>query len=178
MSNYRKRRTTIGGQFAWRLIEMLESPAYRVLSQSSHRILARLEIEIAHHGGKDNGRLPVTFENFQNYGIDRHAIAPAIRECQALGFIEITEPGRAGNAEFRSPNKFRLTYRETAQAGPSDDWRRVKTIEDARNVAYEARNRVSKKQNSNGGKRHISGGESLLRKRNCAGGENPHFSHT
>jgi hypothetical protein len=154
-----KRRTTIGGQFAWRLIEMLESPAYQVLSQSSHRILARLEIEIAHHGGKDNGRLPVTFENFQNYCIDRHAIAPAIRECEALGFVEITERGRAGNAEFRSSNKFRLTYRETAQAGPTDDWRRVKTIEDARNLAYVAKRSASKKQKPNGGKRHLSVGK-------------------
>ena len=140
MSSHRKRRTTIGGQFAPRLIEMLESPAYRVLSKSAHRILARLEIELAHHGGKDNGRLPVTFEDFQNYGIDRHAIAPAIRECEGLGFIAITEHGRAGNAEFRSPNKFRLTYRPTERAEPPDDWRRVKTVEDARNLAYEARN--------------------------------------
>jgi hypothetical protein len=159
MSSRPKRRTIIGGQFAWRLIEMLESPAYQTLSQSGHRVLARLEIEIAHHGGKDNGRLPVTFENFQNYYIDRHAIAPAIRECEALGFVEITEHGRAGNAEFRSPNKFRLTYRETAQAGPTNDWRRVKTIEDARNLAYEARRRVSKKQNSSGGNRRSSVGK-------------------
>jgi hypothetical protein len=161
MSSHRKRRTTIGGQFAPRLIEMLESPAYRALSKSAHRILARLEIEMAHHGGKDNGRLPVTFEDFQNYGIDRHAIAPAIRECESLGFVEITEHGRAGNAEFRSPNKFRLTYRDTENTQqPTHDWRRVKTVEDARNLAYEARRRVSKKQNSNGGKRHLSVGKS------------------
>jgi DNA-binding transcriptional MocR family regulator len=144
MSSHRKRRTTIGGQFAWRLIEMLESPAYQVLSQSGHRILARLEIEIAHHGGKDNGRLPVTFEDFQKYRIDRHAIAPAMRECEALGFVEITERGRAGNAEFRLPNKFRLTYRETAEAGPTNDWRRVKTIKDAQNLAYEAEGECQK----------------------------------
>jgi hypothetical protein len=160
MSSHRKRRATIDGQFAWRLIEMLESPAYQVLSKSGHRILARLEIELAHHGGKDNGRLPVTFEDFQNYGIDRHAIAPAIRECEGLGFVEITEHGRAGNAEFRSPNKFRLTYRHTENAQSTDDWRRVKTVKDARNLAYEARRRVSKKQSSSGGKRHLSVGKS------------------
>jgi hypothetical protein len=39
----------IRGQFAPRRIEMLESPADRVLSLSGHRVLARLEI--AHHGG-------------------------------------------------------------------------------------------------------------------------------
>src|SRR6266478_9520309 len=142
-----RRRTTIGGQFAWRLIEMLESPAYQVLSKSGHRVLARLEIEMAHHGGKDNGRLPVTFENFQNYGIDRHAIAPAIRECEVLGFVETTEHGRAGNAEFRSPNKFRLTYRPTGDAGPTDDWRRVRSVEDAQRLARQARITLRRKQN-------------------------------
>jgi hypothetical protein len=32
---------------------------------------------------KITGRLPVTFENFENYGIDRGSIAPAIREDPA-----------------------------------------------------------------------------------------------
>ena len=51
-----KRRNSVNGQFAVRLIEMLESPAYRVLSRSAHMVLARIEIELAHHGGNDNGR--------------------------------------------------------------------------------------------------------------------------
>ena len=101
-----RRRNKIPGQFSWRLIEMLESPAYRVLSLSAHRILDWIEIELAHHGGHDNGRLPVTFDDFVSYGIHRHAVAPAVRELEVLGFVRITERGRAGNAEFRSPNKF------------------------------------------------------------------------
>jgi hypothetical protein len=104
-----------------------------------------LEIEMAHHGGNDNGVLPITFENFQDYGIDRHAISPAIRECEALRLIEITERGRAGNAEFRLPNKFRLTYRETANAGPTDDWRAITTIEQAEALARAARKTPQRK---------------------------------
>jgi hypothetical protein len=118
---------------------MLESPAYRVLSQSGHRIISRLEIELAHHGGKDNGRLPVTFDDFEKYGIDRHAVAPAIRECVSLGFIQVTERGRAGNAEFRSPNKFRITYKATAEADGTNEWRRIETTESAQAIAREAR---------------------------------------
>jgi hypothetical protein len=53
-----KRRNKISGQFASRLIEMLESPAYRALSQAAHRALSRIEIEFAHHGGTENGKLP------------------------------------------------------------------------------------------------------------------------
>jgi hypothetical protein len=64
---------------------MLESPTFRELSLSARRVLDRLEIELAHHGGMDKGRLPVTYDDFQRYGIDRHAIAPAIRELIAPG---------------------------------------------------------------------------------------------
>jgi hypothetical protein len=88
--NGRRKRTRIDGQFAAREIKMLESHAFRELSLSARRVLDRLEIELAHHGGMDNGKLPVTYDDFQRYGIDRHAaIAPAIRELVALGFVAL-----------------------------------------------------------------------------------------
>jgi hypothetical protein len=133
------RRTKIQGQFAPRTIDMLESPAFRVLSLSARRVLDRLEIELAHHGGQDNGTLPVTYQHFHEYGIHRHAIGPGIRECVALGFVEITEHGRAGNAEFRAPNLFKLTYRPTRAEGPTDDWRNIQAIEGAEVLARGAR---------------------------------------
>jgi hypothetical protein len=131
------RRNSIPGQFAWRLIEMLESPAYRALSHSAHRLLARLEIELAHHGGQQNGRLPLTYEQMVEYGIHRHAIAPAIREAAALGFLEVTERGRAANAE--SPSKYRLTYRHVGRANATDEWRQIKTDDEAAMIAKGAR---------------------------------------
>ena len=83
--------------------------------------------------------LPVTYVDFEDFGIDRHAIGPAINECEALGLIEVTERGRSGNAEFRTPSLYRLTYRYTDKAGPSDEWRRYDTIEQAKAVATVAR---------------------------------------
>src|SRR5690349_5431569 len=83
----RRRRHHINGQFAPRTIDMLRSPAMRVLSLSARRILDRAEIELADHGGYDNGRLPITYDDFERFGIDRHAIGPAIREVVALGFL-------------------------------------------------------------------------------------------
>src|SRR5262249_39910731 len=96
------RRASYGEQFEGRPVRMLESPAYRVLTLSGHRILSRVEIDFGRHAGLDNGQLVVTYEQFVDYGMDRGAIAPAIRECVALGFLEVTEWGRAGNAEHRS----------------------------------------------------------------------------
>ena len=125
----RRKRTRIDGQFAAREIKMLELPTFRELSLSARRVLDRLEIELAHHGGMDNGRLPVTYDDFQRYGIDRHAIAPAIRELVALGFIEVTEHGRAGNAEWRKPNQFRITYKHTRETSPMHEWKGIETSE-------------------------------------------------
>jgi hypothetical protein len=131
---------------------MLESPAYRALSLSAHRALARIEIELAHHGGKDNGRLPITYDDFQRYGIDRHSIRPALSEWEALGFIEITDRGRAGNAEFRRPAKYRLTYKPADHAEPTSDWKRIETKEHAERCAKHARTKRSRP--SKNGKRH------------------------
>jgi hypothetical protein len=59
-----RRRNRLNGQWSPRLIEMLRSPAYRALSLSGHRVVSRIEIELADHGGNDNGRLPVTKQDF------------------------------------------------------------------------------------------------------------------
>jgi hypothetical protein len=135
-----KRR--IEGVFAPRLIEMLESPAYKVLSRAAHQVLARIEIEHARHGGHDNGRLPVTFDQFVEYGIHRHAIAPAIRELVALGFTEITQQGRAGNADWCRPTLYRITYRDSLDQKATHNWRSI-TEDDAEMIAKGARRRHS-----------------------------------
>jgi hypothetical protein len=137
-----KRRNSISGQWSPRLIEMLASPAYRALSRAAHLIISRIEIELAHHGGNDNGRLPVTREQFIDYGVHHEGVAPAIREAEALGFIRITERGRGGNAEHRAPSYFFLTFahsRNSRAEPPSHDWRRVKTVEEAEQIARDAR---------------------------------------
>ena len=142
----RKRDTTrwISGQFIPLTIEMLRSPAFRVLSLTAHRILFRLGIELADHGGRDNGDLPVTFTDFEQFGVgDRHMIGPAIREIIALGFVELTKPGRSGNGAHRMPNRFRLTYLPTylptGRKAPTDEWRCIETMEEAERVARDAR---------------------------------------
>ncbi len=144
----KQRSKRIGEQYVARRVSMLRSPAYCVLSLSARRVLDRIEIEHMAHGGVENGKLPVTYEHFAEYGVHRHCIAAALRECIALGFIEITEPGQAGNAEFRRPALYRLTYLFTNRANPTDEWRRIQTDEDALTTAKAARNALAKKQKS------------------------------
>ena len=63
------RKNRISGQWSPRPIEMLESPAYRTLSLSAHRVISRIEIELARHGGHDNGGTGIHSE----YGPDYYA---------------------------------------------------------------------------------------------------------
>jgi hypothetical protein len=137
-----KRRNRISGQFRAHLIEMIESPAWRALSLSARRVIDRIEIELAHHGGNDNSRLPVTKRNFIDYGIPGRLVAPATREAEALGFIRVTKRGRGGNAEHRQSNLFFLTFthcRSSRDEPPTHDWRKIKTIEEAEAIAAAAR---------------------------------------
>jgi hypothetical protein len=134
-------RQRIPDYFVARLLEMLDSPAWRTLSLSARRLLDRLDIENRRHGGKLNGQLIVTFEQFRSYGMDRHAVAPAIREAVSLGFLAVTRQGCAGNADQRQPSQYRLTY-HPAEGMPgygSNEWRSVTTSEEANRIAVEAR---------------------------------------
>ena len=110
------RRSPVSSRHA---IDMLRSPAWRVLSLSARRVLDRLEIELADHGGVDNGKLPVTYEDFMRYGIDRHAVAPAIREAWRWASSRSQRPAVPAMPSFAEPNLFRLTYRHTKTARPT-----------------------------------------------------------
>ena len=140
MSKHRK-PTAIDGQFVPHRIEMLRSPALRALSLTGRRILDRIEIEWANHGGRDNGKLPVTFAGLKKFGMmNPNDNARGFRELCALGFIEKTRTGRAGIGEHRTPNLFRITYLPANGKAPTDEWRSIATIEEAERVAREARN--------------------------------------
>jgi hypothetical protein len=121
-ANGRRRRFSIPGQFVPFRVEMLESAAWAALSLADRRVLGRLCIEHAHHGGTENGRLICTYD-FERFGVRRKSIAGSVRRLGQLGFLEITELGRGGNAEWRRPTRYRLTFVHTAAANPTDEWK-------------------------------------------------------
>ena len=122
------------------------NPAYRVLSLSAHRALSRIEIEFAHHGGQDNGKLPVTYDDFERYGVRRHSIGPALLELEALGLIVITEHGKmAKAAEYRRSNKFLLMSRPKQKGiEVAGLWRHFKTMQEAEAAVEAARHMADK----------------------------------
>jgi hypothetical protein len=145
-----KRRNPITGQWSARPIAMQRSYAWRVLSRAAHQCLSRIEIELADHGGNDIDELPVTFDDFVAYGVHRSAIAPALAELEALGFIDITQRGVAARAaDNRRPNKFHLLTRPWEKKGsPRPRWDRFETLKDAEATADEARRSAAKEKST------------------------------
>jgi hypothetical protein len=144
MSPRQKRRTEIGESFVTYKRSMVESPAFRVRSYAAMRVMHRIEIEHMNHGGAENGRLQVTFDQFVKWGVCRRLIASAIRELAVLGFLEVTEQGHAGAAGNGKATRFRLTY-VNCKTGeqPTDEWRRVDTFEIAKAIVAAAKRDAS-----------------------------------
>jgi hypothetical protein len=138
-----KRRNAIAGAFIARPRQLLDSPVLWVLSQSAHRALLRIEIEHMAHAGSANGKLLVTYKDLERCGIHPNAIAPALRELEALGIIETTRKGYGG-AQVREPSLYRLTYVRAWNAGRADgtgthEYLRFKTHQEAETAAQKAR---------------------------------------
>jgi hypothetical protein len=120
--------------------DMVESPALRILSRGAMLLMHRLEAEHMAHGGAENGRLIVTHRQFEEWGVHRDSVSPAIREVVALGFVEITRQGKAGVGGHGEANRFRLTYvNDKHGVQPTEEWRRITTIEEAERIAKDAR---------------------------------------
>ena len=134
-----RRRNAIAEAFIAHRLEMQISPAWRHLPDKARRLLDRLEVEHMEHGGAENGKLRCTYSNWQEAGLKRrNDIALAIRQCAALGFLDVTRQGWCSVSEFRTPSLYRLTYvfgrkdKRTGAAGnPTDEWRRIKSDDDA-----------------------------------------------
>jgi hypothetical protein len=139
-----RRRNRIAENWASHVRSMIESPAWSVLSLSARRLLDRLEIELLSHGARDNGRLPLTFDDLVEFGIHRASIAPAQREVEALGFAVITRRGHGGKSGSRQPNLWRITYLNGIGSEPTHEWRKLGTYDEARKIARVARLNKSK----------------------------------
>jgi hypothetical protein len=103
------------------------------LSASARKCLDRIEIELAHHGGRDNGELPVTHRFSTLRASTRTAVILALAELIALGFNEMT-PGRANpNPAYGRAVRFRILYR-AGVGGRSEEqrWKRFKTVAEAK----------------------------------------------
>jgi hypothetical protein len=156
------KRARLTDNFIIHTREMRESPAWRALPANARLILDRLELELMRHGGFENGNLAVPYSDFVETGLRRNSIAPAIRQLSELGFIRVSQ-GKRSISHYRACSLYRLTHVLSRKTGekhnlePTNEWRRIKSDEDAAAAlkrAAEVRSHgtqaVSKKQKAGG----------------------------
>jgi hypothetical protein len=148
-SKFRKaNRPPVGEPFVWLTKQMLESPAYRVLSGGAEKVIARIAIEHMGHGGGLNGALPVTHNNFADYGIRRASILAFLSEAAVLGFVDRTQKGQRRYGDFEgAPALYRLTWLPTHDGKPAtNEWQRFESIEDAKRAVAAIRTDIETKR--------------------------------
>jgi hypothetical protein len=129
-----------GEPFIWLTQEMLESPAWRALPSAAKAVIERIAIEHMSHGGTENGRLPVTYDDFEKYRIRRMSIRFGIMAAHALGWITVTEEGHAGAGDTRRAARYALQWLDRHDGAPrSNGWKRFETMADANGMIEKVR---------------------------------------
>ena len=117
-------RPPSGEGWIWLTGELINSLAWRSMSVNCLKLTLRLLLEHINHGGLENGRLVCTYKDFQEYGLTRNKIRPAIEEADFLGLVK----HQRGERVFakNQPNSYRLTFYGTDELHTAtNDWKRL-----------------------------------------------------
>ncbi len=112
--------------WCWLTAELLNSVSWRSMSRNCQKLINRLLLEHCNNAGLANGSLICTYNHFQEYGLTRNMIRPAIDEANFLGLVK----NRRGERVFskNQPNSYRLTFYGTKDAkDPTNEWKRITT---------------------------------------------------
>lgn len=145
--------------------ELLASPAWRSLTIAARALIDRIIVEHVAHKRLENDRLPITFDQFEEYGVYRKSIVEAVSVAESLGLIRMTMKGqkRYGDCPGRA-STFGLTFAPVVRNDGSvqeatNEWRKIETIEDATDIVNAARKACAETRPKRAQKRNSPGGE-------------------
>ena len=142
-------RPPAGQPWVWFTREMMESPAWWALTAPARRVVDRIAVEHMHHGGTMNGELPVTYDDFQQFGISRHAIRTAIDVAIALGWVDVTVRGLRSYGSARRSSKYALTWLPRNDAiAATNRWATIKSRGDAAAIVASVQNKAKSQDRS------------------------------
>jgi hypothetical protein len=154
----RNRRRKLGGppkdeRWLWFTKSMVNSAAFQELIQhkGALRVVLRVVIEYLEHDGQDNGRLIVTYDNFEEFGISAPMIPESIDIAEALRFL-IVHRGRKSKKDKRHPNRYGLTFYPIYEEFETNDWKRIQTRMEAEAIVE----RVKERRRAEAAKRRVS----------------------
>ena len=130
-----------GEPFIWMTLAMVKSEAWAAMPLAARKVVERIAIEHMGHGGKLNGELTVTYDQFVSFGIRRSSIREAIEFAVRLGWIDITVHGSRSYGMRRVASAYGLTWLPRCDSTPpSNRWKSV-TAERAKRATAGARTR-------------------------------------
>lgn len=128
----------------WFTREMLESEAWAAMPLAARLVVERIAIEHLAHGGGENGRLIVTYDDFEKFGVRRKSIVQAIAVAVSLGWIDVVR-GRRNSGPIRHPSRYRLTWLATTEdLAPTNRWKTIETREQALAAVSRAKTKCSR----------------------------------
>jgi len=113
-------RPPAGEPFVCLTRELMRSAAWSGCSIYARHLMDFLIIDHMQHAGRENGRLKATYDQLAERGIPRKLVSSAVQELVELGLLERTSKGGRN-----MPSLYRLTFLHTADAKPTDEWRRI-----------------------------------------------------
>jgi hypothetical protein len=123
---------------------MLESPAWCALTGNALKVVLRIALEHLKHGGLDNGKLPVTYQDFAKCGVRKNSIREAQLVAIHLGFIDRTVGEVPWHGDIRQPSTFGLTWLPRCDGlPPSNRWTQIKDNFDARAAIRRAKTQLA-----------------------------------
>jgi DNA-binding PadR family transcriptional regulator len=105
----KKRDRLVAGTFTPVPASLFESKAWEALSPTAMRIFGFM-VGADSHVYDGGGHIGFSYDDFAKRGVDRHAIAPALRELEEAGIIKRVWKGHGGEkAKASSVSFYRLT---------------------------------------------------------------------
>ncbi|MFK0339187.1 hypothetical protein ACIQT7_18115 [Agrobacterium deltaense] len=129
-----KKSWTVPGAWSPRRLELLVSPAWRNAPRAMKALLEELEIENMRHKGSANGQLFKSYTQFVEAGFNKTTVSSMTKMAEALGLLKVNRNSGVGKPDLRDACAYTLTYLPTGIGGsvaPTDEWKRVRTDEQA-----------------------------------------------
>jgi hypothetical protein len=139
-SGQRVSRHECEAPFAQLPLSLVGGVVLSALSITARRVLDRLIAEHLKHGGRENGRLHVSYRQLAQWTRANDGnIPPALAELVDLGLLVITHGERVAGSSKVAPNVYRLTFfPDHEDAASTDEWRRWEPSRGAPPAAWDA----------------------------------------
>ncbi len=99
--------------------------------------------------GSANGELFKSYPQFVSEGLNRTTVSDMTKLGEALGLLRVDRETGVGRPDLRDACAYTLTYLPTGIIGdiaPTDDWKRIKTDDQAKAIIQRLRERKTHKR--------------------------------